>query len=158
MEHRPPPMPSTEAFELALSLLGREDVDEEQAQRDLVARGVARGLAIRLLIWLPEAFAMALIAHMELGVRLPRTFTARDGQGVLHELPLDCEPIVAEGLERALKMYHQGPRGAFKAICQRSSSLNAINNALNAGADLKGAMLSGPELMEIPAETYLRGD
>ncbi|ELC7364153.1 hypothetical protein [Stenotrophomonas maltophilia] len=151
-------MPSAEAFELALSLLGKEDVDEGRAERDLVAAGIDAGFARRLLIWLPEAFAMALIGHMELELQLPRTFSAHDEQGFLHELPLHCEPIFAEGLERALMMYHQGPRGAFKAVCQRSSSLNAVDNALNAGADLKGAVLSGPELLEIPAETYLRGD
>ncbi|MBH1432145.1 hypothetical protein I5U42_12655 [Stenotrophomonas maltophilia] len=158
MDHRPPPMPSVEAVELALSLLGQEHVDEVRAEQGLVAGGVDAGLARRLLIWLPEAFAMALIGHMELELQLPRTFSARDEQGFLHELPLDCEPIFAEGLARALMMYHQGPRARFKAICQRSSSLNALDNALNAGTDVKGAVLSGPELLEIPAETYLRGD
>ncbi|MEK0268039.1 hypothetical protein QT383_19835, partial [Stenotrophomonas rhizophila] len=96
------PTPSAEAFELALTLLGREDVDEEQAERALLALGSEHGPMRRLLVWLPEAFAMALIGHMELGVLLPRTFTASDAQGELHELPLDREPVFAAGLQRAL--------------------------------------------------------
>lgn len=155
MNPRTPPMPSAEAFELALTLLGREDVDEAQAEQALLALGSEHGQMRRLLVWLPEAFAMALIGHMELGVLLPHAFTASDAQGELHELPLEREPVFVDGLQRALAMYHEGPRAAFKAICQRSSLLNAIDNALNAGADLQGATLSGPELLDIPAETYL---
>lgn len=155
MNPRTPPMSSAEAFELALTLLGREDVDEEHAEQALLALGSEHGQMRRLLVWLPEAFAMALIGHMELDVLLPRTFTASDAQGERHELPLEREPVFVDGLKRALAMYHEGPRAAFKAICQRSSLLNAIDNALNAGADLQGATLSGPELLDIPAETYL---
>lgn len=155
MDPRSPAMPSAEAFELALTMLGREGVDEEQAERALLALGSEHWQMRRLLVWLPEAFTMALIGHMELGVQLPGTFTASDAQGELHELPLDREPVFAAGLQRALAMYHEGPRAAFRAICQRSSSLNAIDNALNTGADLRGAALSGPELLDIPAETYL---
>ncbi|QBR43413.1 hypothetical protein [Stenotrophomonas indicatrix] len=148
MDPRSPAMPSAEAFELALTMLGQEGVDEEQAERALLALGSEHWQMRRLLVWLPEAFAMALIG-------LPGTFTASDAQGDLHELPLDREPVFAAGLQRALVMYHEGPRAAFRAICQRSSSLNAIDNALNTGADLRGAALSGPELLDIPAETYL---
>ncbi|MEG0183727.1 MAG: hypothetical protein RR704_09765 [Stenotrophomonas sp.] len=157
MKHRPLPAPSAESVERALFLLGREDVDQDQAEQDLAERGIGDDVARRLLLWLPEAFAMTLLGHMDLGLVLPRTFTAHDAQGGLHELPLDCEPVFAEGVRRAQVMYHQGPRAAFKAICERSSSLNAIDNALNAGADLHGATLSGPELLDIPAETYLPG-
>lgn len=155
MDPRTPLTPSVEAFDLALALLGREDVDEDQAERALLALGSEQMQMRRLLVWLPEAFAMALIGHMQMGVLLPHTFTATDAQGDLHELPLDREPVYVDGLQCALAMYHEGPRAAFKAICQRSSLLNAIDNALNAGADLQGASLSGPQLLDIPAETYL---
>ncbi|WP_294987089.1 hypothetical protein [uncultured Stenotrophomonas sp.] len=156
MKYRPLPVPAAASVERALFLLGRDNVDEDQAARDLAEQGIGDELARRLLLWLPEAFAMTLVAHSELGVVLPCSFTARDGNGHLHALPLECEPVFAEGLRRARLMYQQGPRAAFKAICERSSSLNAIDNALKAGADLQGATLSGPELLDIPAETYLQ--
>ncbi len=154
MHHRPPTMPSTEAFELALSLLGRDDVDEAQAEQVLADAGVEYWQMRRLLVWLPEAFALALLGHSE-GLTLPKTFTARDDNDGEHTFAFDREPLFVVAVRRALQMYHDGPRAQFKAIAQRSSTMDAVNSALHAGAELNGATLSGPQLLDIKAGTYL---
>ena len=123
MHHRPPTMPSTEAFELALSLLGRDDVDEAQAEQVLANAGVEYWQMRRLLVWLPEAFALALLGHSE-GLVLPKTFTARDDDDGEHTFAFDREPLFVVAVRRALQMYHDGPRAQFKAIAQRSSTMD----------------------------------
>ncbi|WP_146267975.1 hypothetical protein [Stenotrophomonas maltophilia] len=156
MDHCPPPMPSAEAFELALSLLGQDGISLEQAEQAMLEAGVEYGSMRRLLVWLPEAFGLALVGHME-GVALPGTFTARDADAQEHTFAFDCEPLFAPAVRRALQVYHEGPRAQFKAVAQRSSTMDAVNTALFAEVDLRGATLSGPQLLDIPAETYLRG-
>ncbi len=157
MHHRPPTMPSSEAFELALSLLGREDVDEGQAELALTEAGIEYWQMRRLLVWLPEAFALAVLGHSE-GLTLPTTFTARDDEGGEHTFAFGREPLFAVAVRRALQICHEGPRAQLKAIAQRSSTMDAVNGALHAGAELNGATLSGPHLLDIKAETYLGED
>ncbi|HDS1038963.1 TPA: hypothetical protein QDZ42_004281 [Stenotrophomonas maltophilia] len=157
MHHRSPTMPSMEAFELALSLLGREDVDEDQAEQVLADAGVEYWQMRRLLVWLPEAFALAVLGHSE-GITLPRTFTARDEHDCEHSLAFGREPLFAVAVRRALQIQHEGPRAQLKAIAQRSSTMDAVNSALHAGVELNGATLSGPQLLDIKAETYFGQD
>ncbi len=152
-----PTMPSREAFELTLSLLGQEDVDEGQAEQALADAGVEYWQMRRLLVWLPEAFALAVLGHSE-GLTLPTTFTARDDHNGEHTFAFGREPLFAVAVRRALQMYHDGPRAQLKAIAQRSSTMDAVNSALHAGAELNGATLSGPQLLDIKAETYLGKD
>lgn len=154
MHHRSPTMPSSEAFELALSLLGREEVDEDQAEQVLADAGVEYWQMRRLLVWLPEAFALAVLGHSE-GLTLPRTFTARDEHDGEHTFAFGREPLFALAVRRAMQIQHQGPRAQLKAIAQRSSTMDAVNSALHAGVELNGATLSGPQLLDIKAETYL---
>ena len=157
MHHRFPTMPSMEAFELALSLLGREEVDEDQAEQALADAGVEYWQMRRPLVWLPEAFALAVLGHSD-GLTLPRTFTARDEHDSEHTFAFGREPLFAVAVRRALQIHHQGPPAQLKAIAQRSSTMDAVNRALHAGVELNGATLSGPQLLDIKAETYLGQD
>jgi hypothetical protein len=73
-------------------------------------------------------------------------------------LPLRKEPIFAATLQIAQAMFHSGPRELFQKVSFRSSTLDTVNNTLNAGATLEsldGARLSGPALIGIPAEVYI---
>lgn len=59
-----------------------------------------------------------------------------------------------DAIQIAQRIYHEGPAEVFKNIAVRSSMTNTINNALNGGATLEGAVLSGPALFGISAEVY----
>jgi hypothetical protein len=85
---------------------------------------------------------------------LPQTFSAMSAQGQWESFPFTCEPIFVAALEIAQSTYHRGPREVFRNIAFRSSTVNAVNNLLNAGGSIEGAALSGPALIGIPAEAY----
>ena len=106
-------------------------------------------LAQRALDWLPEAFGLVALSRIE-GLVLPRTFSAKDGNGTWHVFPLSAEPLYAQAI--ALAHDIEIP---FKAIAQQGSCVNAVDNALNSGVSLHGAELSGPALVGTPAEAYL---
>jgi hypothetical protein len=121
-----------------------------QVQAEVIAGSVS--VALRALEWLPEAFGLVAVSHIE-GLNLPTTFSARRVDGTWEQFQLSAEPLFAASVELALTVAHQ-PHSNFKAIAEQSSAVAAVNNALNAGHDLKGATLSGPALVGIPAETY----
>lgn len=108
MQRRPSTMPSTEAFELAVSLLGRDDVDEAQAEQVLAGAGVEYWQRRRLLVWLPEAFALALLGHSE-GLVLPKTFTACDDNEGEHTFAFDREPLFVVAVRRAFSTVQRCP-------------------------------------------------
>jgi hypothetical protein len=110
-------------------------------------------LARRVVDWLPEAFGVVLVSHMAT-VTLPTTFLARDSSGSWVEIPFSKDPIFGEVLKLALSMYHHGPREVFSALALRSSTVDAVNKALNSGASIDGAVLSPPTMPGIAAETY----
>jgi len=97
---------------------------------------------------------MVLISHMD-QVTLPTTFSAKNKRGDWIELDLSVEPIFHSAIRLATHMFHNGPQSTFSNIAGRSALLGAVNRALNEGRSLKGATLSGPALISIPAETYL---
>ena len=99
---------------------------------------------------------MVLIGRMNL-VQLPRTFSARATDGSWHEFPFSADPIFALAGQLAIETYQNGPRELFGPLATSSSMVDAVNKALNAGEDLQGAVLSGPALIGVPAENYLRG-
>jgi hypothetical protein len=122
-----------------------------QAERESRALAVAGSpeLARRALDWLPEAFGLVAIRHME-GLELPTTFSAKSLDGTWQQFPLSAEPLFAQMVRLALS-----GTDLFKPIAEQSSCINAVDNALNAGRDLKGAKISGPALVGVPAEIYL---
>jgi hypothetical protein len=112
-------------------------------------------MARRLLVWIPEAFGFVLASHIG-KIKFTGTFSAKNKHGQWVTLAVEREPIFAAALTAAMTMFHSGPRESFKNISGRSALLNAVDNALNAGQSLDGAMLSGPALIGIPAEVYVR--
>lgn len=97
---------------------------------------------------------MVLVSHMDT-VILPTTFQAKNKRGIWVELNLDAEPIFQSAIRLATQMYHNGPRHIFANIASRSAVLGVVNRALQDCASLNGAILSGPALVGIPAETYV---
>ena len=123
---------------------------ELQARAEAIAGSTP--LARRALEWLPEAFGLVAVSHIE-ELHVPTTFSARRTDGTWELFPFSAEPLFAASVRLALAAVHQA-HPSFKAIAEQSSAIAAVDNALNAGQDLKGATLSGPALVGIPAETY----
>lgn len=139
-----------EAIEVLAKYAGQPDLVEAE----ILSLAGDADLARRLIDWIPEAFGAVLIGHMELGLNLPQTFTAKNVQGHWQEFPLSAEPIFVEAVDAASVYYHEGPRDVFAALAPAGCMVDAVNRALNAGADLAGASLAGPVMLGIPAETY----
>ena len=136
-----------------ISLLGegeRRDVEIEIG----VARFAADKLTVRRLVdWIPEAFGYVLLPHVA-DMVLPKTFSARAKDGTWHEFAFDREPIFAAAVKLGNDMYRDGPRTVFSNVAKRSSVIAVVNKALNDGASLSGATISGPAMIGIPAEFY----
>ena len=146
-------MISEDQLKQVVAILGStaaQDVEVENKVLELVADKI---LAQRLLDWIPEVFGLVLVSHIG-KVNLPRTFSAKNSDGRWVEISLDAEPIFEAVMPIAMAMFQSGPRDNFRNIAERSAILDTANNALNAGASLEGATLSGPALIGIPAEVY----
>lgn len=111
-------------------------------------------LTRRALDWLPEAFGLVLIAHMELGITLPKSFVARNRAGVWLEFPLASDPIFADSLKLAIDIFHNGPRDVFSALATASSVVDTVNRGLNSGDSLAGAVFQPIRMHGLSAEAY----
>jgi hypothetical protein len=147
-------VPST-LLKKAITLLAKEDLDEETLESRMLEIAGDAMLARRLIDWIPEAFGRVAIVHIG-KVRLLEEFQARDAAGKWHEIPMKAEPIFAASLVEATDMFHSGPRDMHLRVAMRSACLNSVNNALNGGAKIDGCIISGPALIGIPAEVYGR--
>lgn len=145
---------SDEQLEKIAMLVGAESADDEQLEFRVVTLVQDPMLAKRLISWLPEAFGIVLIPHID-SVILPKTFRAKNKRGEWVEIDLDAEPIFRPAVQLATHMYHNGPRSIFSNIATRSAIVDAVNRALNEVGSIQGATLSGPALVGIPAEIYL---
>lgn len=129
---------------------------QERSQRMLDCAGDSL-LVKRAADWLPEAFGWVLLSHMP-DVRVPTTFRVRDSDGRWHEHEFSKEPMFRDAVLLASKMAHSGSGGLFEKLALRSSMLSAVNSALNEGADIEGAAISGPAFVNLPAEIYDSSD
>ena len=111
-------------------------------------------LTRRALDWLPEAFGIVLVSHMELGITLPQSFMARNHAGVWLEFPLDSDPIFADSLKLATTVFHNGPRDVFSALATASSIVDTVNQTLNSGGSLAGAVFQPIRMHGLSAEAY----
>lgn len=144
---------SDEQLEEVAALIGAQSTVDEAMEAAVVALVQDAMLARRMIDWLPEAFGMVLIAHID-KVTLPATFSARNRNGKWQQFAMSVEPIVGRALALATHMYHNGPRERFSHIARRSALVSVVNQALNEGLSLDDSVLSGPALIGIPAEIY----
>jgi hypothetical protein len=91
---------------------------------------------------LPEAFALP--AMEDLGVVVSNVASAKDSAGRWAEISLaECSFFQAAlNLAREHRAFGTLSQETYKAIAERSSLVNAVSNALNAGADVNGATLA----------------
>ena len=137
----------------AVAILGTDGITDAEIESSVLALAQNSMLARRLIDWPPEAFGLVLIPHIA-KVNLPTTFSARSKSGNWVELSFQLEPIFQAATRLGMDMYHSEQRSTFGNVALRSSTLDAVNMALNQGRPLEGATLSGPALIGIPAELY----
>lgn len=145
---------SEDTIRSAISIIGTQGIEDDQIERDVRALVDDDMSARRLIDWIPEAFGIVLVSYISNKIVLPKTFSAKSAAGKWVEIPFEKEPIFAEALKMAQTIYHEGPKDIFQNVSFRSSMTNTVDNALNSGASLDGAYLSGPALIGIPAEVY----
>jgi hypothetical protein len=121
---------------IAAFCAGAEPPSDGEVWDRLTGAGVEPWLAERLLLFLPMAFTRRLLPD----VPFTDEVVAPSGR-----MSLSAEPVFVAALARA----QQAGRDEIERIALRSGEFNAINNALNAGAQLS-------ELM--PGETTLTED
>lgn len=144
---------NSELVAQVIALMGRAEVSDDQLEIE-VAQLVSEKITVRRLIdWIPEAFGMVLLSQLD-GIHLPTSFQAKDAFDKWHSVDFKAEPVYGLAYEQGMKMHKQGPAKVFETISFRSSTVNSVNNALNAGASLKNLVLSGPALIGIPFEIY----
>jgi hypothetical protein len=143
----------TEAIHKTIAVLGVEGISENEVESTVASFAGDKMIARRLIDWIPEAFGIVLASHIG-KINLPTTFSAQSHNGEWKHFEFKVEPIFVESLRIATDMYHSGDRPTFGNVAKRSSMVDVVNNALNAGESIDGATLSGPALVGIPAEVY----
>ena len=72
---------SNEILEQAIKLLGNPDLTQEQIEASLCSTGIKPQIALRLALFLPEAFGFVLAAHMKEKIAPISTFSVQDRNG-----------------------------------------------------------------------------
>lgn len=144
----------TELIEQCIAIIGRTGVTENEIESEVLALAQDQMLARRLIDSVPEAFGIVLAAHISSELILPTEFSAKSQDGEWQWFKFEVEPVFGAAFKLAQHMFHHGSREVFQNIAVRSAMLNTVNNLLNAGGKIEGAMLSGPVMLGIPAEIY----
>src|SRR4051812_22490414 len=130
-----------------------DKLTEDGIVEALVAGGASRVLAEKLNVLVPLAFGRVLISHVEkVEFRTTAFLFCRDGSTRAYDLSSD--EVFQCALQTATTMYHEGPRELFQPAAARSHEVNAVNNALKAGAELSGARFSEPHFFRISYEEW----
>ncbi|MHB1059114.1 MAG: hypothetical protein ACYC0F_14645 [Rhodanobacter sp.] len=145
---------SKEALKKIADMMVLENHSDAETWQLISSLTGEQSLATRIVEWLPEAFGYVLISRIP-GVVLPTTFNVKDANGAWHELPFTAEPLTREAIELGVEAIDSGSGDVFAKISLRSSIVAAVNSALNAGADISEATISGPAFVNLPAEIYL---
>lgn len=147
---------SNEIIETAIQILGTKGISQEDIETRVRALTSDDITARRIIDWIPEAFGRELISRLPAKIIIPETFSAKTANDRWVSLKLVQEPIYTAAFAIAQKMFQQGgaEQELHMEVAFRSSSVDMVNNALNAGTDLDGACVSGPALIGIPAEVY----
>ena len=144
---------TTDVIHKAVAILGNGGISDDVIESGIESFAENKLVARRLIDCIPEAFGIVLASHVG-KINVPSMFSARLSNGNWKSFEFRVEPIFDLSLRIATDMYHTGDRSTFGNVAERSSIIGALNKALNAGASIEGATLSGPALMGVPAETY----
>ncbi|WNG37225.1 hypothetical protein F0U61_28785 [Archangium violaceum] len=128
------------------------DRDDELIYEELRSQGATPLEAEKLVAYLPLAFGQVLVQHM--GPRFPDSALFVTA-GTRNERPvfLPEDPLWCESIRLAEEAIADGSltRDQFNAIALRSSTLHALNNALNAGSKPEDLVFA-PSVITLSAE------
>lgn len=119
------------------------EADFDAVRAALEAAGLSKDEAAAALEFVPLAFGRAMLNGM--GIELASYYVRLDANGKeVQRKQLVQEPLFLEASMLApLTLLRQG-QDAFTAVAMRSSEVQAVNNALNAGADPANLQASPP--------------
>jgi hypothetical protein len=122
------------------------EVDFDAVRAALEAAGLAKDEAAAALEFVPLAFGRAMLNGS--GIEFAKDYIRIDANGrEVERKQLVREPLFLEASMLApLTLLRQG-QDAFTAVAMRSSEVQAVNNALNGGADLANLQASPPVMM-----------
>lgn len=125
----------------------RRESDEHEIVEMLVASGIEKPLAAKLVEFVPLAFFRAMME--ESGVQFADYFLRLGPEGKpADERKLNQEPVYMEALKMALAEAKAGRGGEdYLAVARRSAEFQAINNALHDGAKLEDLVCAPPVLL-----------
>jgi len=144
---------SNETLQQAIRLLGNPNTTQDQAIAEICSSGTSHLTALRLSLFLPEAFGFVLASHMKEKIAPISTFSVQNKDGKWVNVEYASEPIFGLAMSAAQAMFHSGPRNTYEAIASRSSVMSVISDALNKGASIQGATMA-IACNGIPAEIY----
>jgi hypothetical protein len=133
---------SVEAISQAIRILcDRHDSEDAELTDLLVAEGLEREYAARLISFVPVVFARILLSP--LGAKFSRKFRRSYGQGCKSADQL----LESDSVWREVRSYAESNIGRLSAeerlwIAGRSPELGVINQALNAGLEVANQVLS----------------
>jgi hypothetical protein len=145
---------SPELIDQSILIMGRSGIGQDEIEAEVLAIAGDKMLARRLIDCIQEAFGLVLVSHMSSELILPTNFSAKTEKGEWLQFKWAVEPVFIAGFEAGQRIFHNGPWDVFQNIALRSAMLNTVNNLLNAGGEIEGAVLSGPAMLGIPAEIY----
>lgn len=127
----------------AMMVMSRAGNDCDEQVTQLRAMGFSEGEAVRAVAFIPLGFSRPLLE--KLGITVFSDVAAiRTPSGELVKILLSDQPEYITALSAARDHFENGalPREAFEKIALSSSDLDAVNSALNKGADIKGATVA----------------
>ena len=119
------------------------DVDEDRQVAALRRSGFDEGQARRLLAFLPMAFSRPILEELGI-VDFASNITANRPDGTFLNAELMRQPEYVQGLKVARNHRSKGvmDHEVYKLIASSSADLNAVDKALNEGADVTGATIA----------------
>jgi hypothetical protein len=130
------------------------DADDEVLVNRLVSHGFARLEADRLAVFLPIAFDRVILERLGLK-HFTTDFSVRDRRGKWVHRELASESVYVTGLELAREARATGVVSCedFRAVVLRRAELNAANDALNQGLEIKDGCVASA-LVRLCAEDF----
>jgi hypothetical protein len=128
----------------AVELLSkRADRDNESMVAELTNAGFSKLEANLLVVLMPTAFSRPLLEKAGI-TDFASSISAPTRRGGRVDIPLRTWPMFGEALALAREHDQSGilDQDAYKRITLRSAEVNALNRALNEGADVKGGAIA----------------
>jgi hypothetical protein len=137
------------------AIAGSPGLSDAALSAHLQNKGYSAVQAEKLTVFVPSAFACALLHKMGVSLASHYIAVARDGSDVT--LPIGDEHYYTAALGIAHHTLEHGwsdtlPRLVFEAVIARSAEMDAANGALNAGDSIAGGRLNPLRVLSFSAE------